>query len=151
MYCDELLLCAAMTTARHTYRLVIRTGPYMAEEIALLVAGNAASTFTLPLSWQEVKSRFGCAYASVEACRAVEPVHSRVGGGGTAVAVGDRSVAADPHAPIRVIRLKRMTVLKIGLDIGSLLSLVIGACPIDISVDHSRRKPARYRPAKRPP
>ena len=77
-------------------------------------------------------------------------VGARVGGGGTVVAVGDTSVAADPHAPIRVIRVKRMTVLKIGLDIGSLLLLVIGVCPTDISVDHNQQRPTRYRPAKRP-
>ena len=77
-------------------------------------------------------------------------VAARVGGGGTAVAVGDTSVAADPHVPIRVISVKRMTVLKIGLDIGPLLLLVIGVCPIDISVDHNQRRPTRYHPAKRP-
>jgi hypothetical protein len=44
-----------------------------------------------------------------------------VGNEGTTVAVGETVVAAGPQALTTVIRVKRMTVLTIGLNIGSLL------------------------------
>jgi hypothetical protein len=73
-----------------------------------------------------------------------------VGDVGTLVAVEGTSVADDPHAISRVIRVRRETILAIDLNIGFLLIFASGARPLDRLVDHNRQRPTTCRPAKRP-